>query len=187
MTFNVNDMHAQLVGGGARPTLFEVNLTDTNTNLKLNLTKSRFMVHAASLPESNIGFFELPYFGRKVQYAGDRTFQPWRVSIFNDEDFAIKFGLESWMEKIQSTVPNVRSAEAGINGSGYKGQATVTQFGKAGNVIRQYQFVGLFPVTIDPIRLDWNATDTIQSFDVTFRYDYWLDLGGNAAPNTGRN
>lgn len=181
MTFNVNDMHAQLVGGGARPTLFEVNLTNTNTALGLNLTKSRFMVHAASLPESSIGFFELPYFGRKVQYAGDRTFAPWRVSVFNDEDFAIKNSLEAWMEQIQSTVSNVRSGAAGINGQGYKGQANVTQFGKTGNVIKAYKFHGLFPVSIDAVRLDWNATDSIQSFDVTFKYDYWL--ADNSVPN----
>jgi hypothetical protein len=105
--------------------------------------------------------------GRKVQYAGDRTFQPWRVSVFNDEDFQIRRGLEMWIEKIQGNTTNVRSV------LDYKGQATVTQFTKAGGISRVYNFVGLFPTTIDPIQLDWNTTDSIESFDVTFKYDYW--------------
>lgn len=167
MAFNIEAMKGQLVYGGARPTLFEVNITDTAGVGSLNLSKTPFLVHATSLPETNVGFFELPYMGRKVQYAGDRTFQPWRVSVFNDEDFQIRRGLEMWIEKIQGNTTNVRSV------LDYKGQATVTQFTKAGGVSRVYNFVGLFPTTIDPIQLDWNTTDSIESFDVTFKYDYW--------------
>lgn len=175
MAFNIEAMKGQLVYGGARPTLFEVNITDTGGITGINLTKSPFLIHATSLPESNIGFLELPYFGRKIQYAGDRTFQPWRVSVFNDEDFAIRRGLETWIERVQSTVSNVRTVP------NYKGQASVTQFSKDSTPIRTYRFVGLFPVTIDPISLDWNNTDSIESFDVTFRYDYW-ELEAEQAP-----
>lgn len=167
MAFNIEAMKGQLVYGGARPTLFEVNVTNTGGIAGVDFTKSPFLIHATTLPESNIGSFELPYFGRKIQYAGDRTFQPWRVSIFNDEDFSIRRGMETWIERIQSTASNVRAV------SNYKGQASVTQFGKDGTPIRVYRFVGLFPITIDPITLDWNSTDSIESFDVTFRYDYW--------------
>lgn len=179
MPFNIETMKGNLIYGGARPTLFEVNLTDTGGIAGVAFKKSPFLIHATSLPESNIGFFELPYFGRKIQYAGDRTFQPWRVSVFNDEDFSIRRGLETWIERVQSTVSNVRAV------SDYKGQASVTQFSKDNTPIRVYRFVGLFPVTIDPISLDWNSTDSIQSFDVTFRYDYW-ELESEQLPDSDR-
>lgn len=175
MAFNIDEMKGQLTYGGARPTLFEVNITNTGGITGVDFTKSPFVVHAASIPESNIGVFELPYMGRKIPYAGDRTFAPWRVSIFNDEDFAMRTGLETWIELIQSTIGIQRSASA------YKGQASVTQFSKTGDPIRRYKFVGLFPITIEPIALDWNSSDIIQSFDVTFRYDYWT-LDGSALP-----
>jgi hypothetical protein len=167
MAFNIEAMKGQLQYGGARPTLFEVNITNTGSLSGLKLEKTPFLVHATSLPESNIGFFEVPYMGRKAQYAGDRTFQPWRVSVFNDEDFSIRRGMETWIDAIQGNVSNLRRA---VN---YKGQASCTQFTKAGGTSRVYNFVGLFPVTIDQIALDWNTTDSIETYDVTFKYDYW--------------
>ena len=167
MAFNIQNMKSQLQLGGARPTLFEVNITNTAGIGGLKLEKTPFLVHATTLPESSIGSFELPYMGRKIQHAGDRTFQPWRVSVFNDEDFSIRRGLETWIDRIQGNVSNIRTV------TDYKGQATVTQFTKNGGVSRVYTFVNIFPTTIEPITLDWNTTDSVESFDVTFRYDYW--------------
>lgn len=167
MAFNIESMKGQLVYGGARPTLFEVNITNTGGITGVDFTKSPFVIHATNLPETTMGTIELPYFGRKIKYAGDRVFAPWTVSVFNDEDFSMRRGIETWMERIQSTVSNTRAISA------YKGQASVTQFAKDGTPLRIYNFVGLFPSAISSIGLDWNNPDSIQSFDVTFTYDYW--------------
>ena len=170
MAFNINDIKSQLTYGGAKPTLFEVQLlnpVDSVGDLKVP-----FMVQAASLPESTLGTIEVPYFGRKIKVPGDRTFNEWTVSVLNDEDFAIRQGLESWMNGINSHVSNRRTA------TNYKSQAQITQYGKDGSVLRVYNFSGLFPVNVAAINMDWNATDTIENFDVTFQYDWWDISGG---------
>ena len=67
----------------------------------------------------------------------------------------------------------------------YKANAEITHFGKTGLPLRTYTFSGLFPTEVSPIDLDWNITDTLEEFTVTFQYDYWevSGLTGNAGGN----
>jgi hypothetical protein len=130
------------------------------------------MVESSSIPASTLGTINVPYFGRQLKLAGDRTFAPWSVTIINDEDFKIRNAMEEWSNKINRFQRNVR--EIGT----YKSQATVTQFAKDGSVLREYQFVGLFPQEISSIDLNWGTTDQIETFSVTFDYDYWKVLPG---------
>lgn len=174
MVFNINEMKSQMVGGGAKPTLFQVVITNPiNTNADF---KVPFMVHATTLPPSTIGTFELPYMGRKIQMAGDRTFAEWSVNVFNDEDFAIRNSLENWMNSINSHTGNLRLTDT-ASPSEYKSQATVTQYSKTGQPLRTYTFEGIFPTVLGDITLDWNATDSIETYQVTFRYDLWTVAG----------
>lgn len=176
MAFNVNEIKNQLVGGGARPTLFQVQITNP-----INGTgdaKVPFMAKAAQLPASNLGVIEVPYFGRKIKVAGDRTFEEWTVTVINDEDFLIRNSMEEWMAAINTHEGNVRSPDAGP--MQYKGNdATVTQFGKDGTPLRTYSFRNIFPTVVAPIELAWDSNDTIEEFSVTFQYDYWQVTGGN--------
>jgi len=168
MAFNINDMRSQLTGGGAKASLFQViisNPFDVPSQLKVP-----FMVQATSIPESTLGTIEVPYFGRKIKLAGDRTFAEWNVTVINDEDFAVRNGMEQWMSSINSHLGNNRQ---GNSPSDYKSVAIVNQFGKGGEIIRSYKFNGLFPTNISNIALDWNTTDDIERFDVTFQYDWW--------------
>lgn len=184
MTFNINDMRSQLTFGGARAALFSVQITNPiNSNGDL---KVPFMVQASSLPGSTIGSIEVPYFGRKIKIAGDRTFDEWTVTVTNDEDFLIRNAMEEWTSAINSHQGNLR--ELGSSSpSEYKSQAQITQYAKTGEALREYTFVGLFPTTIEPITTDWNTTDEIETFDVTFQYDFWTiqnsatGLGGTNA------
>ena len=156
--------------GGAKASLFEVQLL--NPIDAAGDAKIPFMVQASSLPESTLGMFEVPYFGRKIKIAGDRTFTEWSVTVMNDEDFKIRQGMEAWMNAINSHESNRRLV------TNYKSQAQITQFGKGGEVLRVYQFNGLFPSAVSPIAMDWNTTDNIETFDVTFQYDWWSIVGG---------
>jgi hypothetical protein len=170
MAFNINEIKSQLTFGGAKATLFEVQLL--NPVEPASDLKVPFMVQATTLPESTLGTIEIPYFGRKIKLAGDRTFGEWSVTVMNDEDFLIRQGMEAWMNGINSHVSNRR-----INTT-YKSQAQVTQYGKDGTILRVYNFTGLFPTAVAPITMDWNATDDIERFDVSFQYDWWEIAGG---------
>tara|TARA_Y100001973_G_C5079992_1_gene271981 strand:+ start:112 stop:648 length:537 start_codon:yes stop_codon:yes gene_type:complete len=177
MAFNVNEFKSQLVGGGARPNLFQVQITNPITGSAD--FKVPFMVKAASLPPSSTGSFEVPYMGRKIKYGGDRVFQEWQVTVINDEDFLIRNAMEAWSDSINAHVRNTRALP-----STYKSDAQITQYGKDETPIRRYQFQGLFPTEISPIEMSWETNDAIEEFTVTFQYDLWTVDGGNTGNPT---
>lgn len=166
MSFLINRFKSELVGGGARPTLFQVEI---NNPILGNATgKVPFMVKAAALPASNLGSYVVPYFGRDVKYAGDRTFEDWEVTVINDEDFAVRNAMEAWSNAINSHISNNRALP-----QVYKADASITQYGKDGFPLRTYNFEGLYPITISSIEMAWETKDAIEDFTVTFQYDLW--------------
>ena len=177
MAFNINQFKSELVGGGARPTLFQVQITnpvDAGADAKVP-----FLVRSAGIPSSIVGQIELPYFGRQVKYAGDRTFEDWSVTVINDEDFAIRNTMEAWMNAINSHDSNLRTLP-----QDYKSNALVTQFCKDGSPLRTFVFEGLFPVSVEGIALDWDQRDAIEEFGITFQYDMWRVEGNTGIPTT---
>lgn len=175
MAFNVNELRSQLTLGGAKPTLFQVQLANpVNSAGDLKLP---FLCKSASLPASTLGTVSVPYFGRTIKLAGDRTFDEWEVTIINDEDFLVKNAMEEWMHSINSHEGNIREF-ASASESLYKAQAEITQFSKTGVPLRVYQFNGLFPSSLGSIETNWETVDTIEEFSVTFQYDWWTVSGG---------
>jgi hypothetical protein len=174
MAFNVNQFRTQLQGDGARPNLFEVRLNFPSfaTSGATAALKSTFMVKTAALPGSTLGMVTVPYFGREVKVAGNRTFADWSVTILNDEDFVIRNAMESWVRGINENVSNLRSSRARTSQQ-YGVDATVIQYGKDGRQLKTYRFVGMFPTDVSQIDLDWGSNDTIEEYTVNFAYQYW--------------
>jgi len=183
MAFNINEIKSQLTFGGAKASLFQVQITNPINGIAD--LKVPFMVQAASIPEATLGTIEVPYFGRKVKIAGDRTFAEWTVTIINDEDFLVRNAMEQWMANINTHQGNIRPL-ASASPNQYKAQAQITQYSKTGTPLRTYSFNGLFPTTISSIEMDWGTTDAIETFQVTFQYDYW-DVTGGVTGNGGTN
>jgi hypothetical protein len=174
MAFNVAEFRANMIGDGARPNLFSVSLVFPTLaeNGALAGQKVNFMAKAAQLPGSTIGTVPVYYFGREMKFPGNRTFADWTLTIINDEDFAIRNSLESWMNAINSHATNVRSGAA-ASSTGYSVDASVTQYGKTGNELKKYNFVGMFPLDLAPIDLDWGSNDAIEEYTCTFAYQFW--------------
>jgi hypothetical protein len=174
MAFNVTEFRANMIGDGARPNLFSVTLVFPTIAANGNAAgqKTTFMAKSAQLPGSTVGTVPVFYFGRELKFAGNRTFTDWTLQIINDEDFTIRNSLESWMNAINSHAGNVRDGAAS-NPSSYTVDAIVTQFGKTGNVLKEYKFVGVFPLDIAPIDLDWGSNDVIEEYSATFAFQYW--------------
>jgi hypothetical protein len=172
MPFNVNQFRTQLQGDGARPNLFEVRLNFPGyvTARSTAALKSTFMVKTAQLPGSTIGSVPVNYFGREVKVAGNRTFADWTVTIINDEDFVLRNAMENWLRGINDNVTNLRRA---LTTQQYTSDAVVNQYGKGGKILKSYKFVGMFPVDVTPIDLDWGSNDAIEEYSVTFQYQYW--------------
>ena len=174
MAFNVAEFRANMIGDGARPNLFRVSLTFPTivSNAVLAGQKTSFMAKTAQLPGSTIGTVPLYYFGREMKFAGNRTFTDWTVTIINDEDFTIRNSMEQWMNLINGHAGNVRNP-AFNTPLGYTVNANVVQYGKEGAVLKRCTFVGMFPVDVAPIDLDWGSNDSIEEYSVTFAYQYW--------------
>lgn len=165
---NINEIKGALRLGGARPALFRVHFTnpvDGSGDLI-----APFLIKASSVPDSTVGEIRVPYFGREIKEAGVREFGDWNVTVLNDEDFLVRNALEAWSGAINTHESNVRDL-ATSSSLLYKSQATVTQYGKTGDIIRTYQFNGLWPKTISEMELAWENGNAIQEFNVTFALD----------------
>ncbi|PCJ96758.1 MAG: hypothetical protein COA52_00695 [Hyphomicrobiales bacterium] len=164
MAFNINKIRAELTGGGARPTLFEVVITNPVSSIAD--IKVPFMAKASQIPGHNIGKIEVPYFGRKIPLPGDRVVEDWVTTIINDETFDIRNAMETWSNAINSQQGNL--ATLGSSPSNYISQATLRQFGKDGSVLRVYEINNIWPMDIATIELGWDQNDTIEEFQVTW-------------------
>jgi len=173
----ITDFKSKLTGGGARSNLFEVVLSfpdvapaDTNV-----LDKSRFLVKGANLPASNVAPIDVPFRGRTLKVAGDRTFESWTVSVINDTDFAIRSAFENWMNRINRVSDNTGVTDP----SAYTADAFVYQLDRDGSTLRAYHFYDIFPTSIGAIQLDY-STSTIQEFTVEFQILWWEAMKGDS-------
>jgi hypothetical protein len=192
MAFNIDQFRTNgLKEGGARPSLFDVEIIFPSSISSLvdndTIRNMRFLCRATQIPGFNVSPIEVPYFGRKIKVAGDRTFSDWSVTVMNDENFKVRAAFEAWSNHLNSVRTNVTTGKP-KDIEGYKATAIVRQYSKRGKSpasasdsvpLRSYQFVGIFPTTIDAIALDWDSTNQIETFDVTFSYDYWDVLDNN--------
>lgn len=176
MAFSIEEFKGAMKGGGAVPSHFSVQVT--NKINPLGDLKLAFTCRAAQLPGFTIGEVQLPYFGRKIKLKGERpAFDPWTVTIINDEDFLVRNALETWSSAMNGHETNLVGAGVTADPASYKSTANVFQYSKDGSIIKQYNFVGLWPSVVSPIDLDWSVENTIEEFQVTFSYDYWLTVG----------
>jgi hypothetical protein len=185
MAFNINQFKSRgLTKGGARPSLFQVQINPNIGEDPVAVEKFTFTCRASEVPASTVESIDVPYFGRKIKLAGDRSFADWSVTVMNDEDYIVRNMFEDWSNKINQLAGNRKL----LSNNSYKfSDALVTQFSKDGSPIRAYNFVGIFPVQVSNMALDWDSTNAIQTFDVTFAYDYWIPVqqAGSTFINTG--
>ena len=186
----ISQFKGQLTGGGTRPNLFEVELSFPNasgqslgfmsndptpTSATQDLTvngvsdKVPFLVKAAALPASNVTPIEVPFRGRILKVAGERTFDSWTVTVMNDTDFKIRTAMEQWMNGIS----RLTNGSGEVDPTNYTADAKVDQLGRNGEILRRYNFIGLFPTNISEIPLSFDTTDTIEEFTVEFQVLYW--------------
>ena len=177
---NISDFKANLIGGGARANQFRVELAFPSfvaAGPVIGL-KSQFLCKGAQLPASTVENVPLQYRGRAVNIAGERTFAPWTISVYNDTDFAIRNALEQWSNGIQ----NLTSTNGRVNPLDYQVDLMVHQLDRNGASVKTYRFIDAYPTEIGAIALDYDQANAIETFDVTFTYNYWTS---NTATNGG--
>lgn len=164
----VDDFKAKLKGGGARANLFKATINfPAYAGGDVEITS--FLCEAAQLPGSTVGAIVVPFRGRQLKIAGDRTFDTWSPTIINDTDFGIRNAMERWMNGI-----NAHQANTGItNPVDYQADLIVEQLDKDGETLKSYNFRGCFPTNVAPIDLSYASENEIERFTVEFQVQYW--------------
>ena len=189
---NISQFKSKLIGGGARPNLFEVELTTLPPNVVSNWDADifQFMCKAASLPAQNIANIDIPFRGRIFKVAGDRTIDTWTITVINDEDFRFRNAFENWTQQIANLDDNMGTTDP----SAYMFNAKVYQLGRGSEkssqnnggtenvVLKEYEFQNIFPTNVSAIDLSYDTGDTIEEFTVEFQVQS-LKLTGAGNPN----
>ena len=186
----ISQFKAALIGGGARPNLFEVEMTTLPGGISWDADSFRYMCKAATLPASNIANIDIPFRGRIFKVAGDRTIDPWTVTIINDEGFKLRNAFEEWTDLIAKLENNIGATDP----SAYMTNAKVYQLGRGskqssqsntGNsnaVLKEYEFIDIFPTAVAAIDLSYDSTDAIEEFTVDFQVQSY-NFAGAGGPN----
>ena len=189
---NISQFKSKLIGGGARPNLFEVELTTLPPNVVAGWDAEvfTFMCKAAALPAQNIANIDIPFRGRIFKVAGDRTIDTWTITVINDEDFRFRNAFESWTQQIADLDTNLGTT----NPADYMVNAKVFQLGRGSEkssataggsenvVLKEYEFIDIFPTNVSAIDLSYDSSDTIEDFTVEFQVQS-LRLTGAGNPN----
>ena len=173
----ISDFKGALIGGGARNNLFEEELTTLPAGISWNASDFSYMCKAANLPASNVANIDIPFRGRIFKVAGDRTIDPWTVTIINDENFNLRNAFEEWTDLIAKLENNMGATDP----EAYMVNAKVYQLGRgstpnsksnsgsANSVLKEYEFYNIWPSTVAAIDLSYDSTDTIEEFTVDFQ------------------
>ena len=190
---SIVDFKSRMRGGGARSNLFEVtieypDLLGLPTDPDGPKATGEFLIKAAEIPASNLGNIPVPFRGRVLPVAGDRTFDPWTVTVINDNNFKIRDAMEKWSNFIN----DLQTSQGSVNPEDYQTSAFVKQLSREGDtnpgtidILREYRFEGIYPNVVSSIPLDYGATDQIEEFQVTFNYLFYSVPSGSTVTSAG--
>ena len=186
----ISDFKTALIGGGARPNIFEVSFGGTPGSAGTLDPNFIMLCKAANLPASNIASIDVPFRGRTFKVAGDRTYDTWSITVINDTNFLIRTFMEDWMQHIGQ----YKDTSGASNPVDYMANATVTQLSRSATTItatsgsgvadaKQYKFEDIFPTNISAIDLSFDSSDAIEEFTVEFQVNYWYPTGTGGKGN----
>jgi hypothetical protein len=191
------------IGQGVKPNMFSIDIQWPSTgfasgqpdNNDKDLTN--ILCKSAALPASNLGVIEVPFRGRTVKIAGDRTFDTWTATFFNDKDMKLRSYFEQWLEAMNTHEGNYAPLFVPNQTDGYMCDVKVKQLEKnantsGGQVLREYILKHSFPTNVSQIDLAYDSNDQVEEFSVEFQYSYWLvqaptssNIEGGSSGRTG--
>ena len=166
---DINAFKSKMLKGGARSNQFTVAVTPPTGLAYLTLSDLPFFAKSATLPSSRISTVTAMYRGRAVHFAGEREFEPWTIEIYSDVGHGIRTMFETWVQIMQ----NADSTGGLMAPEDYQGAMNVWQLDRSGESTKGYLFNKAFPTEVSPIQLSWEDNNQIETFQVTFMYDYW--------------
>ena len=167
---NINDFKAKLAGGGARANQFKVTMPFPGyAQVGGEIEDLAFLCRATNIPDMTIASVPVLFRGRTIKIAGDRTIADWKVTVYNDTNFKLRNAFERW----QNGINNMTDNEGLTNPVDYQVDAFVDHLDRNGNTIKSYTLRGAFPTAIGEIPLTYDEATAIETFEVTFSYQYF--------------
>ena len=167
---NINDFKAKLAGGGARANQFKVTMPFPGyAQVGGEIEDLAFLCTTAQIPAMNVGLVNVPFRGRQIKIAGDRTFADWSITVLNDTNFKLRNAFERW----QNGINNMSDNEGLSNPVDYQVDAFIDQLDRNGNTLKSYTLRGAFPTEVAAIDLNFGTNDEVETFGVTFQYQYF--------------
>ena len=180
------------INQGIKPNMFAVDISfpaggDFGTTDK---SLTNILCKSAALPGSNLGVIEVPFRGRTVKIAGDRTFDTWTATFFADSNMEVRGLFEDWANSINSHEGNTAERFLPNQGTtGYMADLFVSQLEKddqvGGSVIRTYQLHHCFPTNVSAIDLAYDSNDQVSEFTVEWQYSFFTAGVGLTSKATG--
>jgi len=170
---NISDFKANF-GGGSRANLFKAIVNFPGDNKSLTELSS-FMIKGASLPASVIANIDVPYRGRQIKVAGDRTFEPMTFTVINDGNMVIRNEFEKWMNAISAHEGNTSAYSTTGNPLAYYADVEIYQLDRSGSEVptKAYKLIDAYPTNVSAIELSYDANDAVEEFTVEMSFQYW--------------
>ena len=165
----VDDFKSKLTGGGARANLFKATVNFPSFVATSDVELTSFLCKGVQIPSSVIAPITIPFRGRQLQMAGDRTFEPLTLTVINDASFVVRNAFESWANGINNFAENTGLS----NMNDYICDVVVEQLNKAGETTKKYDFRGCWPSNVSTIDLNYDTENTIEEFTVELQVQYW--------------
>ena len=167
---NISDFKAKLAGGGARSNQFKVTMPFPGyASVGGEIEELAFLCRATSIPSMEIASIPVPFRGRSIKIAGDRTIPDWSVTVYNDTNFKLRDAFERW----QNGINNMSDNEGLTNPVDYQVDAFLDHLDRNGNTIKSYTLRGVYPIEIGAIPLDYEEAGNIEQFEVTLEYQFF--------------
>lgn len=163
MALVLNDISRGFESGDfSRSNLFEVEIPYLGKNFK-------FMCKAATFPAATVEKIAVSYQNRKINIAGDRTFDDWTVTVYNDDAHKIRDAIIAW----NSMTHGLGEQITGSTPADYKKQAIVRQLNRNTETTAEKTLFGIFPTNVGEVTVDWESNNEVETFEVTFALDWW--------------
>ena len=166
----INEFKAKLAGGGARANQFKVTMPFPGyAQVGGEIEELAFLCQGTSIPAMTLGVVNVPFRGRNIKIAGDRTFEEWTVTVYNDTNFKLRNAFERW----QNGINNMSDNEGLTNPVDYQVDAFIDHLDRNGNTVKSYTLRGAFPTSVGEIELDYEEKTSIEVFPVNFSYQFF--------------
>ena len=182
MAFDLSGFKTALTYGGARPSLFEFVFTATPDGISTNLGSANLFCNVTEIPPLTVTPIERQYFGRTVKIPGEMTFGDLSTDIINTESFQVRIELEKWMDLINGNMLNTSFTDS----TSMYGQASISHYQKDGTAMQTYDFVDIWPTSVGEIALSYDTANDMETFNVTWSYNYYTSLGTGVAATKGK-